>query len=105
MLILNDTLKTFDRKVSKIKSLAKKKYYLQETLKNTNEEIDLILFSLKRSRNKYIEMLSKYPTAKDPATLDRIKFSLRIILPEYKNFKLHVLTLLQELEPAKNEIY
>lgn len=98
MLILNDTLKTFNRKVNKIKSLAKKKYYLQEALKKTNEEIDLILFSLKRSRNKYIEMLSKYPTAKDPATLDHIKFSFRIILPEYKNFKLHVLTLLQELE-------
>lgn len=56
MLILSNTLKTFDRKVNKIKSLAKKKYYLQETLKNTNEEIDLILFSLKRSRNKYTEI-------------------------------------------------
>ena len=56
MLILSSTLKTFNRKVNKIKSLAKKKYYLQETLKKTNEEIDLILYSLKRSRNKYIEM-------------------------------------------------
>lgn len=33
MLILTNTLKTFNRKVNKIKSLAKKKYYLQETLK------------------------------------------------------------------------
>lgn len=48
-------------------------------------------------------MLSKYPTAKDPATLDHIKFNLRIILPEQKKFRLHVLTLIAELEPAKNE--
>lgn len=33
MLILTDTLTTFDNKVNKIKSLAKKKYYLQKTLK------------------------------------------------------------------------
>lgn len=103
MLILSKTLKTFDHKVNKIKSLAKKKYYLQKTLKKINEGIDLSLWSLKHSRNKYIEMLSKYPTARDSETLDHIRFNLRIILPEYKNFRLHVLTLLAELEHAKNE--
>lgn len=103
MLILTDTLTTFDNKVNKIKSLAKKKYYLQKTLKKINEGIELTLWALKHNRNKYIEMLSKYPTAKDPATLDHIKFNLRIILPEQKKFRLHVLTLIAELEPAKNE--
>lgn len=98
MIIISNTLRTFDHKVNKIKSLAKKKYYLQKTLKKTNGGIDLILCSLKRSRNKYIEMLSKYPTAKDPATLARIKFIMRTVLPEQKNFRLHVLTLLAELE-------
>ena len=98
MLVLSNTLKTFDHKVNKIKSQEKKKYYLQKILKKTNEGIDLILSALKRSRNKYIEMLSKYPTARDAETLDHIRFNLRILLPEYKNFRLHVLTLLAELE-------
>ena len=48
-------------------------------------------------------MLSKYPTAKDPTTLDQIRFDLRVTLPEQKNFRLHVLTLIAEVEPAKNE--
>ena len=98
MIVISTTLKTFDHKVSKIKSLAKKKYYLQKILKKTNKRIDLILWSLKYNRNKYIEMLSKYPTAKDPVTLDYIKFSLSVVLPEEKSFKSHVLTLLKELE-------
>lgn len=97
MIIISNTLRTFDHKVNKIKSLAKKKYYLQKTLKKINEGIELTLWSLKHSRNKYIEMLSKYPTAKDPATLDRIKFIMRTVLPEHKNFRLHVLTLIAEL--------
>lgn len=103
MLILTDTLKTFDNKVNKIKSLAKKRYYLQKTLKKINEKIDLDLWWLNDKKQEYLERLSKYPTSKDPATLDRIRFNLRIILPEQKNFRLHVLTLLKELEPAKNE--
>lgn len=98
MIIYNTTLGTFDNKVNKIKSLAKKKYYLQKILKKSNEGIDLILSSLKYSRNKYIEMLSKYPTARDSETLDHIRFNLHIVLPEQKDFKLHVLTLLKELE-------
>lgn len=98
MLILSSTLKTFNRKVNKIKSLAKKKYYLQETLKKINEEIDLSLCSLNNSKNQYRDMLSKYPTARDPETLNRIKFIMRTVLPELKLFKTHVLTLLQELE-------
>ena len=68
MLILSNTLKTFNCKVNKIKSLAKKKYYLQETL-------------------------------------NRIKFIMRTVLPELKLFKVRILTLIAELEPAKNEIY
>lgn len=98
MLILTDTLKTFDNKVNKIKSLAKKKYYLQKTLKKINEKIDLNLWWLHNKKQKYLEMLAKYPTAKDPATLDHIRFDLRVILPEHKNFRLHVLTLIAELE-------
>lgn len=98
MLILTDTLKTFDNKVNKIKSLAKKKYYLQKTLKKINEKIDLNLWWLHNKKQKYLEMLAKYPTAKDPATLDHIRFDLRVILPEQKNFRLHVLTLIAELE-------
>ena len=105
MLILSNTLKTFNRKVNKIKSLAKKKYYLQETLKKTNEEIDLILCSLNNSKNQYRDMLKKYPTAKDPETLNRIKFIMRTVLPELKLFKARVLALITELELAKNEIY
>ena len=98
MIVISDTLRTFDHKVSKIKSLAKKKYYLQKILKKTNKRIDLILWSLKYNRNKYIEMLSKYPTARDSETLNQIKSDLHVILPKYKNFKLYVLTLLKELE-------
>lgn len=98
IILYNTTLGTFDHKVNKIKSLAKKKYYLQKILKKSNEGIDLILSSLKYSRNKYIEMLSKYPTARDTETLDHIRFNLHIVLPEQKDFKLHVLTLLAELE-------
>ena len=37
----NNALGTFDRKVNKIKSLAKKKYYLQKTLEKINERIEL----------------------------------------------------------------
>ena len=98
IILYNTTLRTFDNKVNKIKSLAKKKYYLQKILKKSNEEIDLILHSLKYNRNKYIEMLSKYPTARDSETLNQIKSDLHVILPKYKNFKLYVLTLLKELE-------
>lgn len=98
MLILNDTLKTFDRKVNKIKSQEKKKYYLQKTLEKINEKIELTLWYLNKKKNEYKEMKAKYPTAKDPVTLDNIKFILRVILPEQKNFRLHVLTLLKELE-------
>ena len=98
MLILNDTLKTFDNKVNKIKSLAKKRYYLQKTLKKINEKIELTLCYLNKKKNEYKEMKAKYPTAKDPVTLDNIKLILRVILPEQKNFRLHVLTLIAELE-------
>ena len=98
IILYNTTLGTFDHKVNKIKSLAKKKYYLQKILKKSNEGIDLILSSLKYSRNKYIEMLSKYPTARDTETLDHIRFNLHIVLPEQKDFKLHVLNLIKELE-------
>ena len=101
MLILSNTLKTFNRKVNKIKSLAKKKYYLQETLKKINEEIELYLWSLNNKKNEYREMKAKYPTARDPETLNRIKFIMRTVLPEQKLFKARVLTLLAELEPAK----
>ena len=98
MLILNDTLKTFDRKVNKIKSQEKKKYYLQKTLEKINEKIELTLWYLNKKKNEYKEMKAKYPTAKDPATLDHIKFILRVILPEQKIFRLHILTLIAELE-------
>lgn len=98
MLILTNTLTTFDNKVNKIKSLAKKKYYLWETLKKINEEIALELWSLNNSKNQYRDMLKKYPTARDHATLSRIKFIMRVVLPEHKLFKSHVLTLLAELE-------
>ena len=103
MIIISNTLRTFNRKVNKIKSLAKKKYYLQETLKKINEEIDLSLWSLKHSRNKYREMKAKYPTARDPETLNRIKFIMRTVFPEQKLFKARVLTLIAEVESAKNE--
>ena len=63
MLILSNTLKTFNRKVNKIKSLAKKKYYLQETLKNTNDEIDLILCSLNNSKNQYRDIFKNLPNS------------------------------------------
>ena len=97
MIILSNTLKTFDRKVNKIKSQEKKKYYLQKTLEKINEKIELTLWYLNKKRNEYREMKAKYPTAKDSATLDHIKYILRIS-PEYRNFKLHVLTLIAELE-------
>lgn len=98
MLILNDTLKTFDRKVNKIKSQEKKKYYLQKILKKIDREIAFNLWYINKKISEYREMKAKYPTAKDSATLDHIKYILRIISPEYRNFKLHVLTLLAELE-------
>ena len=98
MIILTKTLKTFDHKVNKIKSQAKKKYYLQKMLKKTNKEIEFNLWYLNKKINEYREMKAKYPTARDSATLDHIKCILRIIFPEYRNFKLHVLTLLKELE-------
>ena len=43
-------------------------------------------------------MKAKYPTARDPETLNRIKFIMRTVLPELKLLKARVLTLLQELE-------
>lgn len=98
MIIYNTTLGTFDNKVNKIKSLAKKKYYLQKTLKKIDKEIELYLWYLNKKKNEYIEMKAKYPTARDSETLDHIRFNLHIILPEQKNFKLHVLTLLKESE-------
>lgn len=98
MLILNDTLKTFDRKVNKIKSQEKKKYYLQKTLEKINEKIELTLWYLNKKKNEYKEMKAKYPTARDPETLNRIKFIMRTVLPEQKLFKAHVLTLIAELE-------
>ena len=39
-------------------------------------------------------MKAKYPTATDPVTLDYIKFSLSVILPEERRFRTHVLNLL-----------
>lgn len=54
MFILSDTLKTFDNKVNKIKSLAKKRYYLQKTLKKINEKIDLNLWWLNNKKQKYL---------------------------------------------------
>lgn len=98
MIVLSNTFKTFDNKVNKIKSLAKKRYYLQKTLKKIDKEIVFNLWYLNKKINEYREMKAKYPTAKDSATLDHIKYILRIILPEYRNFKLHVLPLLKELE-------
>lgn len=98
IILYNTTLRTFDHKVNKIKSLAKKKYYLQKILKEIDEKIKLDLWYLNKKKNEYIEMKAKYPTARDSETLDHIRFNLHIILPEQKNFKLHVLTLLKELE-------
>ena len=98
MLILTNTLGTFDNKVSKIKSLAKKRYYLQKTLKKIDREIAFNLWYLKKKINEYKEMKAKYPTARDSETLDHIRCIFRIILPEQRNFKLHVLTLIAELE-------
>lgn len=98
MIIYNSTLGTFDNKVNKIKSLAKKKYYLQKTLKKIDKEIESYLWFLHKKKNKYIEMKAKYPTARDSKTLDLIRFNLHIILPEQKDFRLHILTLLKELE-------
>ena len=102
MIILSYTFRTFDRKVKKIKSHAKKKYYLQETLKKINEEIELYLWSLNNKKNEYREMKAKYPTARDPEILNRIKFIMRTVLPEQKLFKARVLTLIAELEHTKN---
>ena len=98
MIVISTTLKTFDHKVSKIKSLAKKKYYLQKILKKIDAEIAFNSWYLNKKINEYREMKAKYPTAKDPETLRHIKYILRIIFPEYRNFRLHVLTLLKELE-------
>ena len=98
MLVLSETLKTFDHKVNKIKSQEKKKYYLQKTLEKINEKIELTLWYLNKKKNEYKEMKAKYPTAKDPVNLDYIKFSLSVVLPEEKSFKSHVLTLIAELE-------
>ena len=98
MIILTKTLKTFDNKVNKIKSFAKKKYYLQKTLKKIDAEIAFNSWYLNKKINEYREMKAKYPTAEDSVTLEDIKYILRIIFPEYRNFKLHVLTLLKKLE-------
>ncbi len=98
MIILTDTLGTFDNKVNKIKSLAKKRYYLQKTLKKIDKEIAFNLWYINKKKNEYREMKAKYPTAKDSATLDRIKVNMRVILPENKDFKLHVLALIAELK-------
>lgn len=98
MIILTDTLGTFDNKVNKIKSPAKKKYYLQKTLKKIDNEIAFNLWYLNKKISEYREMKAKYPTAKDSATLDHIKVNMRVILPENKDFKLHVLALIAELE-------
>ena len=98
MIVISTTLKTFDNKVNKIKSLAKKKYYLQKILKKIDAEIAFNSWYLNKKINEYREMKAKYPTAEDLVTLEDIKYILRIIFPEYRNFKLHVLTLLKELE-------
>lgn len=98
MLILSYTFRTFDHKVNKIKSPAKKKYYLRENLTKINKEIPLELWSLNNSKNQYREMLAKYPTARDQETLNRIKYIMTDALPKAKKFKTHVLTLLAELE-------
>lgn len=98
MLIFNNTLETFDNKVNKIKSLAKKRYYLQKIIKKIDTEIAFNLWCLNKKMNKYREMKAKYPTARDSETLDYIRFNLHIILPEQKKFRLHVLTLIKELE-------
>ena len=103
MIILTKTLKTFDNKVNKIKSLAKKKYYLQKILKKIDTEIAFNLWYLNKKMNEYREMKAKYPTARDSETLDHIRINLRIVLPEQKLFKARVLTLIAEVEPAKNE--
>ena len=91
MIVLSTTLKTFDNKVNKIKSLAKKKYYLQKTLENINEDINIQLYSVHVSKNEYIEKRA-------PVYLNHIKFNLSVVLPERKRFRTHVLTLLKELE-------
>ena len=78
--------------------MQRKKYYLQKTLKKIDDEITFNLWYLNKKNNEYREMLSKYPTAKDPATLDHIKSILRVVLLENKDFKLHVLALIAELE-------
>ena len=98
MIIFTETLKTFDHKVNKIKSLAKKRFYLHKILKKIDTEIAFNSWYLNKKINEYREMKAKYPTAEDSATLEDIKYILRIIFPEYRNFKLHVLTLLKELE-------
>ena len=91
MIIVNKTLKTFDRKVNKIKSQEKKKYYLQETLKKIDEEIAFDLLSLNFRKDRYREK-------RDASDLARIKFMMRDALPEERRFRTYVLNLLKELE-------
>lgn len=98
MLIYTNTLRTFERKLNKLKSLERRKYYLQETLKKINESIDLFSWSVDHHKKKYFEMLAQYPTAKDPETLKRIKYDMTSILPKQKEFKTHVLAKIAELE-------
>lgn len=98
MLILSNTFRTFDRKVNKIKSISKKKYYLQNTLKKINESLYLTLWSIDHNKKQYKEMKAKYPTAKDPETLRHIKYNMSYILPKQKEFKSHVLDKIAELE-------
>ena len=75
---------------------------MQKILKKIDAEIAFNSWYLNKKINEYREMKAKYPTAKDPETLNRIKYIMRDDLPREKIFKTHVLTLLAELEHTKN---
>ena len=77
MIVISDTLKTFDNKVNKIKTLAKKKYYLQKTLERINKEIKTDLLSLNDLEN-----------------ISVFKFITHDILSREEKFRTHVLNLL-----------
>lgn len=81
------TSRTFDRKLNKIKSLAKKRYYLQKTLEKIDKEIafDLSILNIRKDR---------YREKRNAADLARIKFMMKYGLHEERIFRTHVLNLL-----------
>lgn len=87
MIVFYVTPRTFDRKVNKIKSLAKKKYYLQKTLKKIDKEIafDLSLLNIRKDR---------YREKRHASDLELINFMIKDALPEERRFRTYVLNLL-----------